>query len=153
MKAVLRMISFRQSAAGVFFLALPACAPMTDVHGDALDPQTLASLQTGKTPYTEVQAKLGSPSSKAVFDGEDWIYIHSKQERKAFFKPEETQRTVTVLRFGRDGILREIETKTLADGRAIVPAAAETETNEKSLTVLDQMISNVGRMTTDAPVH
>lgn len=150
---VLRMIPFRLSAAGVFFLALPACAPMIDTHGDALDPEALASLQTGKTSYAEVQEKLGSPSSRAVFDSEDWIYIHSQQERIAFFKPKETQRTVTVLKFSRDGILREIETKTLADGRMIVPAAAKTQTNEESLTILDQMISNVGRMATDTPVH
>ena len=147
------MMPSKLSAAGIFFLALSACAPMIDTHGDALDPEVLASLQTGKTPHTEVQAKLGSPSSRAVFDSEDWIYIHSKQERTAFFKPKETQRTVTVLRFSRNGILQEIETKTLADGREIIPTEVKTETNEKSLTILDQMISNVGRMATDAPVH
>ena len=150
---VLRMISFRLSAAGIFFLTLPACTPMIDTHGDALDSEALASLQPGKTSYMEVQATLGSPSSRAVFDSEDWIYIHSRQERTAFFRPEETQRTVTVLKFSRDGILREIETKTLADGRMIIPAVARTETNEESLTILDQMISNVGRMATVTPVH
>lgn len=150
---VLRMFSFRLFAVGVSFLTLSACAPMIDTHGDALDPEVLASFQTGKTPYTEVQAKLGSPSSRAIFDSEDWIYIHSRQERAAFFKPKETQRTVTVLRFSRDGILQEIETKTLADGRQIIPTEAKTETNEQSLTILDQMMHNVGRMATDAPVH
>lgn len=35
----------------------------------------------------------------------------------------------------------------------IIPAVARTETNEESLTILDQMISNVGRMATETPVH
>ncbi len=143
----------RLFSGSIVVLFLTACTPMIDTHGDALDPDVLASLQIGRISYTDVQKKLGSPSARAVFDSEDWIYIHSRQERIAFFKPKETQRTVTVLRFGRDGILQKIETKTLADGRNIVPAAAKTPTHEETLTILDQMISNVGRMGTDTPVH
>ena len=124
---------------------------MVDVHGDAVDEDALASLVPGETVYTEVQKKLGFPSSKSIFDGEDWIYLHSKKERFAFFKPEETYRKLIVLKFNRDGVLQKIETKTLDDGRPLTPAPAERE--ENSLTVLDQMIGNVGRMSTDAPVH
>ena len=126
---------------------------MTDVHGNAVDPEVLASLKPNETSYVEVQKKLGAPSSKAVFDSEDWIYLHSKQQRIAFLKPKEIERTLIVLKFNRDGILQKIETKTLSQGRSISPSTATSQTNEESLTILDQMISNVGRMNTDAPVH
>ena len=132
---------------------LSACSAMIDVHGDAIDPAALASLTPGKTHYTEVRNKLGSPSSRAVFDGEDWIYLHSKQKRIAFLKPKETERTLIVLKFDRDGILQKTETKTLEQGRQITPDPAVTDINQETLTVLDQMIGNVGRMGTDAPAH
>ena len=126
---------------------------MIDVHGDSIDESAIASLIPGETVYTEVQKKLGSPSSKTIFDGEDWIYLHSKTERLAFFKPKEIYRKLTVLKFGRDGVLQKIETKTLENGRSIVPAPADTRQDRDSLTILDQMISNVGRMNTETAVH
>ena len=145
-------MSYRFSAFASALL-LSACSAMIDVHGDAVDPDALAALKPGETLYTEVLQILGSPSSKTIFDGEDWIYLHSKQERIAFLKPKEIERTLTILKFNHDGVLQRIEIKTLAQGREITPNPETTQTDENSLSVLDQMISNVGRMSTDAPAH
>lgn len=136
----------------MFGAIVTACAPMIDTHGDALDANDVASLHIGESTFDDVRRLFGSPSSRTLFDSEDWIYIHSKQERRAFFKPRETERDVTVFKFSRDGVLQSVDRKTLADGRDFDPAP-QTETTGKSLTVLDQMISNVGRMLTDAPVR
>ena len=129
------------------------CAPMIDTHGDVLDADDLAALKVGETSYAEAAGILGTPSVRSTFDSENWLYITSKQKRIAFFKPEEFERTVTVLKFHRSGVLQGIETKTLSDGRAIAPDTDTTETNGKELTFLDQMAGNVGRLSTDAPVH
>ena len=132
---------------------LSGCAPMIDTHGDALDADDLASLKAGETPHTAVANILGSPSARSTFDTENWLYIMSKQKRTAFFKPVEFERTVTVLKFDRSGVLQGIETKTLADGRGIAPDTDTTETAGKELTFLEQMAGNVGRLATDAPAH
>lgn len=134
-------------------LASSACAPMIDTHGDIMDPDDMAALKIGVTPYTEVQNILGSPSSKTIFDSENWIYIHSKQERMAFFKPEEIERTVVVLKFSNDGILQGIETKDLKDGFKITPSSATTIRNQNSMSILDQILGNVGKFQTETPVH
>ena len=146
-------MSFRLSFTAASLLVLSACSPMIDVHGDAVDPDALTLLKAGETKYIEVQKLLGSPSAKTIFDGEDWIYLQSKQERMAFFKPQETYRQIVVLKFDRDGVLQKVETKTLEQGRAITPDPETTQTGQSSLSVIDQMISNVGRMGTDAPVN
>ena len=138
---------------GSVFLVLSACSAMIDSHGDMTDPEAIASFIPGKTVYTEVQNKLGAPSFKAVFDNEDWIYLHSRQKRLAFFKPEEIYRKITVLKFNRDGVLQKIETKKLKNGRSITPSSSTTQTDPETLTILDQMIQNVGKMGTDAPVR
>ena len=143
---------FRSSVIVFLFFTLSACA-MIDVHGDAISPETLAFLKPNETLYMEVQQKLGSPSAKVVFDSETWIYLYSKQQRIAFFKPEETERNVIVLKFNRDGVLENIETKTMDQGRDITPNPASSRKNEETLTILDQMIGNVGRVGTETPVN
>ncbi len=132
---------------------LSGCAPMIDTHGDALDADDLASLKVGETSYTTVAGVLGTPTARSTFDTENWLYIMSKQKRTAFFKPVEFERTVTVLRFDRSGVLQGIETKTLADGKVISPDRETTETGGKELSFFDQMAGNVGRLATDAPAH
>ena len=141
---------FKTLAAAIL---LSGCAPMIDTHGDALDADDLASLKVGETPYTDVARVLGSPSVRSTFDTENWLYITSKQKRTAFFKPVEFERTVTVLKFDRSGILQGIETKTLANGKTISPDRDTTEANGKGLSFFDQMADNVGRLATDAPAH
>ncbi|HBO59815.1 MAG TPA: hypothetical protein DD624_07905 [Alphaproteobacteria bacterium] len=141
---------FKTLAAAIL---LSGCAPMIDTHGDALDADDLASLKVGETPYTDVARVLGSPSVSSTFDTENWLYITSKQKRTAFFKPVEFERTVTVLKFDRSGILQGIETKTLANGKTISPDRDTTEANGKGLSFFDQMADNVGRLATDAPAH
>lgn len=147
------MRSFFRFKTFAFLLALGGCAPMIDTHGDALDPEKLASLKVGETPYTEVLQILGSPSSRTLFDTENWLYILSKQKRIAFFKPEEFERTVTVLKFNRQGILQQIDFKQLADGRSFTPSAETTPSYGKELSVIDQMISNVGRFEGKTPTR
>ncbi|MBO4643939.1 MAG: outer membrane protein assembly factor BamE [Alphaproteobacteria bacterium] len=144
---------FRLPAIIPLFFTLSACSAMIDVHGDAVDPEVLASFKPNETLYMEVQQKLGSPSSKVLFESEEWVYIHSKQKRIAFLKPKETERTVIVFKFNRDGVLQNVEKKTLEQGRAFSPSPASSQEAEESLTILDQMISNVGRMNTETPVH
>ena len=146
-------MSIRFSALGTILFTLSACSPMIDVHGDSVDEDVIASLIPGETVYTEVRQRLGSPSSKTIFDTENWIYLYSKKERFAFFEPKETYRNLTVLKFSRDGVLQKIETKTLDDGHPVVPAPADKKSDRDSLTVLDQMIANVGRMGTETAAH
>ncbi len=88
-----------------------------------------------------------------IFDTQTWIYLHSRQERKAFFKPKEIERNVTIFEFDKEGFLSDIVVKTLAQGREITPAPRAENSNEETLSILDQMISNAGKMGTDTPVY
>ncbi len=126
-------------------LSLNACTPMLDAHGDSPDPEKLALLKIGETPYTQVQNILGTPSSKTVFDSEYWLYISSVQERIAFFKPKETERHITVLKFDNNGILQEIQQKDMNDGMSVAIDQDKTETSGHSVSLIEQFIGNIGR--------
>lgn len=122
-----------------------ACTPMIDSHGDSPDPEKLALLKLGETPYTQVQALLGTPSSRTVFDKEYWLYISSVQERTAFFRPQETSRRITVLKFDANGILQEIEEKDMTDGISVSVSEEQTKTSGHSVSLIEQFIGNIGR--------
>ena len=135
------------------FLTLSACAPMIDTHGTLPTPEQMNALKIGKTPFTEVQRLLGSPSSKTVFGREYWLYVYSQQKRSAFFKPEEIARTVTVLQFDNHGILSGIDVKDLKDGYQIAYEKEETPISSHTMSLIDQLINNVGRFEQQSPMR
>jgi len=126
-------------------LLCSACAPMIDTHGTLPTPEQMNALQPGKTPFTQVQRLLGTPTSKTVFGREYWLYVYSQQKRMAFFAPEEIARTVTVLEFDDRGILSDITVKDLKDGYKIAYDPETTPISSHNMSVVDQLIDNVGR--------
>lgn len=126
-------------------LLLSACSPMIDSHGPVLDPDKTAMLKPGETSYTEVLQLMGSPTFRTAFDTETWLYIQSKQERMAFFKPTEFEREILVLTFDKNGTLAATDKKTLADGRDISPSPEKTSLGAQELSALEQIIGNIGR--------
>ncbi|MCQ2913934.1 MAG: outer membrane protein assembly factor BamE [Alphaproteobacteria bacterium] len=132
-----------------FILSASACTPMIDTHGDELDKEKINKLVIGKTTYPEVQQLLGSPSTKTLFDTENWIYLYSKQRRFAFLKPTEFERKIYVMKFDRSGILRGIITKDLNDGREIPINTDSTLSDEIEPSLLKQITDNFGRFGTE----
>ncbi len=123
------------------------CTPVIELRGNLPPPEQLQQVAIGKTTRDEVQALLGTPSSVTPFGDETWHYISSVTERKAFFEPVVKERKVITVVFDRNAIVRVFDTKGLADGREVTPVDRETPTAGKELTILQQLMGNVGRFT------
>ena len=132
-------------------LLAAACGPRIETRGNQIDPAKLADVSIGKTTRDEVTQALGSPSSIAVFDNETWYYISKRTETLAFFAPEETEREVVIVRFDDKGRVFRIEKLGLDDGRNVDLVQRETPTAGKELTLLQQLVGNVGRFNTSTP--
>ena len=94
---------------------------------------------------TQALALIGTPASTSVFGDERWYYISSRIETFAFFKPEELDRHVIEISFDNAGTVSSIRTLGLQDGRDVSMAAGETPTAGKDLTLIEQLIGNVGK--------
>ncbi len=136
---------FRVLVVAGLALALTACASRITTRGNLPDPDRLAEIQPGQHSRDQVAEILGTPSSTAVFDQETWYYVSERTTTFAFFKPRVTRRKVVVLRFDEKGVVSDISTLGLKDGRVIVPVERETPTAGTELTILDQLIGNLGR--------
>ncbi|MBI4969433.1 MAG: outer membrane protein assembly factor BamE [Rhodospirillales bacterium] len=129
----------------LILLAAPACSPTIDVRGNLPNPDQLVLVKPGDVNRDDVANMLGTPSSTAVFDDETWYYISMRTETKTFFKPKVLERRVVAVRFDPKGMVKDVRTYTLDDGREIKPIDRETPTAGNEMTFLEQMFGNVGK--------
>lgn len=125
--------------------SVTACTTYIDARGNQPDPERLAEVQAGKTNRDDVTALLGTPSNTAMFDDETWYYISSKFKRTAFFDPVEIEREVVVISFDKRGMVKDVRQLSMKDGKEVTPVARETPTAGRDLSVMEQLLGNVGR--------
>ncbi len=129
----------------VMLVAASACAPNVATRGNLPDPDKLAEIVPGEATRDDVATLLGSPSSAATFGEEIWYYIAARIETVAFNEPEVIDQHVVAIRFSEDGLVTAIDTYGMDDARAVEIVDRVTPTSGKEVTILQQLLGNVGR--------
>lgn len=124
---------------------LASCETIVDQRGFAPTPGSVEKLEVGTQSREDVVRLIGSPSSVATFNPNTWYYISQKQETWAFLKPTMLEQNVMQLSFNDSGRLQAIKKYDLSDARDIEMVSRITPTAGKELTVLEQIMGNVGR--------
>ena len=123
-----------------------ACAPTIGQNGfqaiDAKPTDIVAGTDTRQTVLT----RLGSPSTTSTFEKDTvWYYISQTTEKYTYNLPQVTQRKVTEITFNDAGAVSGVRTLGLEDGQDITMNRRETPTRGRQLTILEQLLGNVGR--------
>jgi len=139
--------SFLRSGLVGLVLALAACSPQISTHGNMVDVDALAKIEPGRTDQSTVLSLLGSPSSQANFTEPTWYYIGQRTERQAFYRPETIERRVIYIDFEPGGTVKSIGKLDLDDGKKIAFVDRETPTAGQRITLLKQLVGNIGRFT------
>lgn len=126
-------------------LSLAGCAPMVQMRGNWIDPDLVQQLRPGAQSKADVAALLGAPGSTSTFDPNIWFYVGQRTEQIAFFRPEVAGQQVLALSFDADGRLDAYVVKDQSAYRDVAISRVATPTSGKKLTILEQMIGNVGR--------
>ncbi|KQS56225.1 cell envelope protein SmpA [Brevundimonas sp. Leaf363] len=127
-------------------LALGACAPVVGTNGfqaiDAKPQDIVAGTDTKETVLT----RLGSPSTTSTFEGDSvWYYISQTTEKYTYNRPQVTQRSITEITFAEDDKVAAVRNLGLEDGQRVAMESRETPTRGRQLTVLEQLLGNIGR--------
>ena len=133
-------------------LLLTACGLESYPGGDLPTTARLSSIKTGDTKE-KVLRVLGTPanSSSDLSQGESFlIYAQNLKTSRAFLDPKEVKRDVYVYYFNNNGVLTDIEHKTLGDAQTISYDSSETTVAGRDLSILDQIVQNFGRYNTGA---
>lgn len=128
-----------------FLIMLQSCSGKTIITGNLPDPDLLANIEVGQVTKNEVLELLGSPSTKATFNDNDWYYVSEKTSTRVFFNPEVINRKVLIIQFDKREIVKKITQLSLKDGEKIEMVDRITPTAGKEMTILKQIFGNVGR--------
>lgn len=129
----------------VFALALAACTTVIDQRGVTVDPDKLKQIQIGTTTLPEVGNLLGSPAATNNFGDPTWYYISEQTETWAFRNPKIKEQNVVIVRFDKGGVVQAVEQKDLKDAQKVDTVKATTPAAESQMTILQQLLGNVGR--------
>lgn len=132
-------------------LPLAGCIKDVEQRGNFLKPEMLAQLAPGEQTRQDVEAILGTPSTTAVFDGDTWYYISAHTTQYAFYPNHEFDRTIYAVSFDERGILKDVRRLEIEDGRTVAIAGRETPTKGREYSFLEQLVGNLGRITTGGP--
>lgn len=105
----------------------------------------LQDLKVGKTRKAVVQRKLGTPSMTSDFGNDIWYYMSSEYERVAFFKPKVLRQEIVAIEFNKDQTIKKINEYSKDDIKEISVRSEITETEGHDLSILEQLLGNVGR--------
>jgi outer membrane protein assembly factor BamE (lipoprotein component of BamABCDE complex) len=130
---------------GLLTAGIAACSDNIDPRGNAPVPDALAQIQPGRVTRSDVVALIGTPATSSLFGDDHWYYISSHFQTIAFFAPEELDRQVIAIDFDKSGTVTAVRRLDLADGKDVAMIPRETPAPGKELSLLEQLIGNVGK--------
>jgi outer membrane protein assembly factor BamE (lipoprotein component of BamABCDE complex) len=142
--------SKRWLAVAAIAVALTACAPTIDQRGWIPDDEAIERIRLGGSNRADVAQLLGSPTSIGPFGDDTWYYISRKTRQWSFLSQTVMDQSVVVVEFDTVGYVANLRRYDLADGKAIVPSDRRTPTPGRELSLLEQLIGNVGRFNKDS---
>lgn len=127
---------------------LPACSvvetPRT-LRGNKIDADQLKELVPGTSTKKDATALLGSPTARATFDDNEWIYISETTHTRIGRTPGVLKQDVTVLTFDSNGVLQNVKRLNEDDSRDVAVVGRATPSPGSEASFLQQLLGNVGK--------
>lgn len=128
-------------------LVLAACgvvgSPRT-LRGAQIDPDELKQLVPGTSTKKDVEALIGSPTSKGTFD-DRWIYISQQTHVRVGRLPGVDKQDVLVLAFDQNGVLQSVQQHGMKDANSIAMVDRTTPSPGSEASFMQMLLGNIGR--------
>lgn len=115
------------------------------LRGNHVDADQLKELVTGTSTRADVTSLLGSPTARATFDDNKWIYISETTRTRVGRSPGIVSQDVTVLTFDPAGVLRDVRHLDQQDGKDVSVVSRATPSPGSEASFLQQLLGNVGK--------
>ncbi|MEJ0049153.1 MAG: outer membrane protein assembly factor BamE [Rhodospirillales bacterium] len=116
-------------------------------RGAMVEEEALKQLVPGTSTRADATSLLGSPTSRATFDDNTWIYITQITSTRIGRTPGVTMQRVLVLNFEPNGTLKSLRQLDRDDGKQIAMAPGATPSPGSEASFMQQLLGNVGRFT------
>ncbi len=132
----------------ILLLAVAACdavdAPR-QLRGNHVDADQLKELVPGTSTRADATSLLGSPTTRAAFDDNTWVYISETTRTRVARLPGVIAQDVVVLTFDQAGVLRDVKHLDQDDGKSVSMVSRTTPSPGSEATFLQQLLGNVGK--------
>ncbi len=148
MHAPLSRTLVRPTACLLFVSLLGACSVIQaspQVRGNRVDAAQLKDLVPGTSTRVDVTSLIGSPTAKAAFDDNTWIYISEVTQPRVGRIQGVKSQDVVEMTFDDAGLLRSIKHMNEADAKPVSVVARTTPSPGSESTFMQQLLGNVGR--------
>ena len=126
-----------------------ACEAITTTHGQLIEPAELNRLELGVTTQAETIAILGPPSFEGAFNSGRLYYNNQKMEKPVGGETLTIERELIIFIFDNRNRLQDIEIKDKTSDKKIVKLESKTPTPGDTVTIVDQIFSNLRRENVD----
>lgn len=143
-----RRLALAVAALALTFLA--ACGAQFRSHGYAPTDAELQQILVGVDTRESVTSVLGRPGTASVVDNGDFFYLYSRWREFAFLPPEPIDRQLVAIRFDAEDVVSNVERFSLEDGRVVALSRRVTDQSVEDLSVIRQILGNIGGVDTGA---
>src|SRR5512147_868008 len=126
-------------------VSLAGCTPRIDQRGNKPDEDQVVQINPGVDDKNRVAELIGTPSAISTFDDRTWYYISKRTETTAFFDPDVVDQEILAIAFDEGGIVESMRVYGQEDGRTIAYVDRTTPTEGNELTIMQQLLGNLGR--------
>ncbi len=130
-------------------IAISACTPTVTQRGNKLEDFQVEQVVTGIHTRSDVLRILGSPTTQAPFDDNIWYYIGQEKEKRGILDAKVIEERIVIVAFNEDGVVQSI-TEPGGERIAIPIERDKTPTHGNEMTVIQQMLGNLGKFNTAA---
>jgi outer membrane protein assembly factor BamE (lipoprotein component of BamABCDE complex) len=129
-------------------LSVTACSwilPPPQTRGNKVDPDQLKELAPGTSTKADVTSLIGSPTQKATFDENSWLYITEVTRPRVGRTLGVLDQGVVVLTFDDRGVLSGVKKYTQDDAVSVAVASRTTPSPGTEASFMQQLVGNIGR--------
>ena len=129
----------------ILMIVASACEAITTTHGRLIEPAELDRLELGVTTQAETIAILGPPSFEGAFNSGRLYYNNQKMEKRVGGETLTLERELIIFIFDNNNRLQGIEIRDKTSDQKIVKLESKTPTPGDTVTIVDQLFSNLRR--------
>jgi len=115
------------------------------MRGNRVDADQLKELVPGTSTRTDVTALIGSPTARATFDDNTWIYISEVTRPRIARVQGVLSQDIVVLSFNEQGVLQDVKRLNQEDALPVTVVARTTPSPGTEASFLQQLFGNIGR--------
>ncbi len=117
----------------------------SQLRGNHVDAEQLKELVPGTSTRADVTALIGSPTARATFDDNTWLYISEVTRPRIARTQGILNQNVTVLSFNDQGVLQDVKLLNKDDAIPVSVVARSTPSPGTEASFLQQLFGNIGR--------